>query len=97
MVNKRLPIFYYPPIDSSISNQLSEVEDPSKVWLTEFSQIGTGKDEKRNNNNTKEPIVTLKFSFGCVLTPTEKQSLHDAIAILQLLNFLDKLLMMIKH
>eukprot|EP01114_Cavostelium_apophysatum_P023853 TRINITY_DN911_c0_g1_i1.p1 TRINITY_DN911_c0_g1~~TRINITY_DN911_c0_g1_i1.p1 ORF type:complete len:502 (-),score=81.77 TRINITY_DN911_c0_g1_i1:121-1626(-) len=36
MFNKKFPIYYYPPVDSSIHDQVKALTDPSRVWLSEM-------------------------------------------------------------
>jgi len=36
MLQKAFPIFYYPPIDQNIHQQLSNIDDPRSVWLSEM-------------------------------------------------------------
>jgi len=36
MIQKTFPIFYYPPIDQNIHQQLINIDDPKRVWLSEM-------------------------------------------------------------
>jgi len=36
MLNKKFPIFYYPPVDCALYEQLGHVNNPSNVWLSEM-------------------------------------------------------------
>lgn len=36
MLQKAFPIFYYPPVDQNIHQQLINIDDPRRVWLSEM-------------------------------------------------------------
>jgi len=36
MANKKFPIFYYPPVDYALYEQLGHVNNPSNIWLSEM-------------------------------------------------------------
>jgi len=36
LVNKKMPVYYYPPLDETMHEQLRSIDDPCQLWLTEM-------------------------------------------------------------
>jgi len=36
LVNKKMPVYYYPPLDEAMHEQLRSIDDPHQLWLTEM-------------------------------------------------------------
>jgi len=36
LVNKKIPVYYFPPFDDTMHEQLRSIEEPTQMWLTEM-------------------------------------------------------------
>jgi len=36
LIGKKMPVFYYPPLEETMHDQLKSIEEPSQLWLTEM-------------------------------------------------------------
>jgi len=94
MVNKRLPVFYYPPIEGSYSHVLSDIEDPNKIWLTELTHASSTTNQcylevqfwLRTHTNRKTIITRCSSHPSTVKLPgtafddkTQKVISHDEV------------------
>lgn len=42
LVSKKMPVFYYPPCEDTMHEQIKSIEEPSQLWLTEMTRYYHG-------------------------------------------------------
>jgi len=58
LINEKMPVYYYPPLDANMHEQLRSIEEPAQMWLTEMLRYYHG------SSNYLEVQYWLKTAEG---------------------------------
>jgi len=70
MLNKKFPIFYYPPVNSAIHDPLNNVIDPKNVWLSEMAHYYYGTSSYMEVQFWMKLDDRMKMILKCNTHPT---------------------------